>query len=181
MEVVTPVGTAVPACTNCAGTGTTIIAVIALVLIIILIIVGIVFFFFPSSETLLEVRGTNFIVINGTSSGGTGATGITGFTGLTGGTAASEDFPTGANNLYISRQLTGPLDLRIQPNSRNFVGMTIGVKNTSSSNGGTITLTPGSNVTLDAGGGGSDLLVFPGEFAWMVYTGGTNQTFLRLT
>lgn len=180
MTTVVATDSTIPSCTDCAGTGTTIIAIIALVLVIILIILGIVFFIYPSRATLLEVRGTNFIVTPGKSTGGTaGVTGGTGSTGATGGTADLETFDTGANYLYISKALTGPLNLQIQPNSHNFVGMTIGIKNTSATGGGVITLTEGSGVTLEPSAPPLDLLVPPGDFAWMVVTG--DQTFLRLT
>jgi hypothetical protein len=154
-------------------------AVIALILVIILIILGIVFFFFPSAATLVEVRGTNFIVVQGVSSGGTGATGVTGM-GVTGGTFANEDLTTGANYLYISNTLTGSLNVNIQPSNNNFVGLTIGVKNstTLSSTAGTITLVGAGGVVLNPGG--LDLLVPPGDFAWLVCTSTNPQTFMRL-
>lgn len=159
-------------CENCAGTGTTIIAVIALILIIIFIIVAVVFFFFPSSQTILEVRGVNFDVINGQATGG----GVTG-------TNNQESFPTGANNLYISQPLVGDITLTIQPSSLNFIGMTIGIKNITSdlSPTGAINLAPGSGVTLSPGGIDGGLTVFPGDFAWFVVTTtGNTQTFTRL-
>lgn len=165
MEVVPVSG-----CANCAGTGTTIIAVVALILVIILIILVIIFYFYPSKATLLEVRGVNFNVIPGTSNG---ASGITGFTGP----APSVNLQTGSNYLYISNPLTGPLNVVIQPSNDNFIGMTIGVKNTSPPGGGTITLVPGAGVELNPS---NDLTVPPGDFAWLVDQGPSINNFLRL-
>jgi len=157
-------------CADCAGTGTTIIAVIALILIIIFIIVALVFFFFPSSQTVLEVRGVNFDIITGN---------ITG-SGATGGN--SESMPTGANNLYISQPLVGDINLTIESNSRNFVGMTIGIKNVTLETGtGDITLVQGAGITLDPGGIADGLIIKPSEFAWFVVTSiGSTQVFTRL-
>ena len=159
-------------CANCAGTGTTVIAVIALVLIIIAIIVFAVLYFFPSTQGLLEVRGVNFDVINGQATGGGG----------TGGAGTAETLDTGTNNLYISQPLVGNVNLTIAANSRNFVGMTIGIKNTTMQGGtGTINLVAGSGVTLSPGGITNGLTVPPGDFAWFVVSSiGTTQTFTRL-
>ena len=156
-------------CADCAGWGTTLMAALALILIIIFIIVAVVFFFFPSSQGLLEVRGINFDIINGNVTGG--ATG-----------SVSESMPTGANNLYISQPLVGNINLTIESNSRNFVGMTIGIKNTTSETGtGDITLVSGAGVTLDPGGITDGLIIEPSEFAWFVVTSiGSTQVFTRL-
>src|SRR5437762_83919 len=132
-------------CYNCAGTGTTIIAVIALILVIILIILVAVFFFFPSSQTILDIRGINFNVKNGIATGSTGATGTSG--------TNADSLDTGANNLYISQPLVGDITLTLNSSSLNFVGLTVGVKNTtdSSSTDSTITLL-GNGVKIDPGG-----------------------------
>ena len=157
-------------CANCAGTGTTVIAVIALVLIIIFIIIALVFFFFPSSQTLLEVRGVNFDVINGVATVG----------GMTG--SNSETLNTGANNLYISQPLVGDISLTINSNNNNFIGMTIGIKNMTMQGGeGNINLIPGSGVTLNPGGITNGLIIGPGDFGWFVVTSiASTQTFTRL-
>src|SRR5882762_5036890 len=97
-------------CADCAGTGTTVIAVIALILVIIIFILALVFFFFPSSSTLLDVRGVNFNIVQGKISG-TGTTGTTGSAGIT------ESMSTGANNLYISLILNGDITLNLTSSS----------------------------------------------------------------
>ena len=104
-------------CSNCAGTGTTVIAVIALILIIIAIIVFAILYFFPSAQSFIEVRGVNFDLINGIATGSTSSTN-------------SDSLPTGINNLYLSQALIGDINLTILSNTRNFVGLTIGIKNT---------------------------------------------------
>jgi len=154
-------------CSNCAGTGTTIIAVIALVLIIIAIIVFTVLYFFPSTQGLLEIRGVNFDIVNGITIGNTGA---------------SESLPTGINNLYVSQPLIGDINLTVLSNSRNFIGMTIGIKNTTSQTGtGNINLVNGQGVTLLPGGLTNGTIVKPGQFALFVVTSiGSTQTFTRL-
>lgn len=156
-------------CSNCAGTGTTVIAVIALILVIILIILVLVFFFFPSNDALLQVRGTNFIIVNGS---------VTGVTGST------DTLNTGANNLYISPVLTSDVTLNINPSPNNFVGMTIGVKNTTTpgTGAGSITLVGTNGLIIDPGGSTSPVVVGPGEFAWLVCTNITSgsQRFLLL-
>ncbi|HLX54177.1 MAG TPA: hypothetical protein VKR58_09555 [Aquella sp.] len=182
--VVTTTPTTYNPCEGCAGPGTTALAVITIILILIIIIIAIVFFFFPSATAVLDIRGINWTVTQGTVIGGTGATGVTGTCGMTGGSPLTDSMITGTNNLYISAKLTGPLNLNLTTSSNNFVGLTVAVKNDSNCGGGSIFLQSGSgaaggNCTLDPGG--LDLTVPPGDFAWLVCTSTTPQTFMRLT
>jgi hypothetical protein len=157
-------------CANCAGTGTTIIAVIALILVIILIILVLVFFFFPSSSTLLDIRGTNFNVVTGNANGSSGK--------------ITDTLSTDSNNLYISQPLLGNITLSISSSSANFVGKTIGVKNTTvsttPSTGPSITLIGAdTNMTIDPAG--LTNVVLPGHTAWLVCTKSSNpQTYMVL-
>jgi len=157
-------------CGNCAGTGTTIIAVIALILVIVFIIVLIVLYFYPSNQTLLEIRGTNFNIKPGKANGASGNN--------------TDTFDTGSNNIYISNVLTGPINLTINPNTTNFVGLTIAVKNVtpSTSTGNTITLQGASGLTIDNGGITNGNIVLPSGFAWLICTSAVagSQKFLRL-
>ena len=155
-------------CTNCAGTGTTVIAVIALILVIIFIIIALVFFFFPSSQTFLEVRGTNFLVFNGAATG----SGVTG-------TSGGDTMNTGSNNLYISTTLVGNTTLTLSPSVDNFVGLTIAVKNTTSKdavddNTPYIQLSGSGGLQILDGGISDGTVdgtrVGPGGFAWLVCT-----------
>lgn len=155
-------------CTNCAGTGTTIIAVLALILIIIFIIIAVVFFFFPSTQTTLEVRGVNFDIINGNSTGGS--------------TGTSESMPTGANFLYMSQPLVGNLTLTLQSSSSNFVGLCIGIKNTTTEGTSDADIfLSGNGIQIEPGGLNNPNTVVPGDFAILVCTAtGSPQKFTRL-
>jgi len=159
-------------CTNCAGTGTTIIAVIALILVIIFIIIALIFYFYPSTQNYLDIRGINYSVTNGTATGASGS--------------ITDSLNTGTNVIYMSKALSGNITLNINSSSTNFVGMTIAVKNNTPASTTTPPATTpnikvtGNNVviidrTVNPG------IVIPGAYAIYLFTGTTaSQEFTRL-